>query len=176
MADSSKKYPDLEKPPESSDRVESPFEAYLSVSDNPWFQKVFEILGGEGIFAKQPVSELDWLAYIRQGFPVGVLKHIFGYSVISKDELHDVVIKPRTLSHRKKSGQLSTEESDKLMRLLRIKIKATETFQNQAKAERWLNSPSRALRGEIPIELIKTESGAALVEQELDKISWGIFV
>ncbi len=161
---------------EKNDKVESPISAYVPVAGHPWFQKVYEIMGGGSHFATEPNTEQDWLEYIRKGFPVDVLRTVFGFNIISKDELHDVVIKPRTLSHRKKSGALSTEESDKLMRLLRIKIKAAETFQSREKAETWLHTPNRALRGEIPIELVKTESGAALVEEELAKISWGIFV
>jgi putative toxin-antitoxin system antitoxin component (TIGR02293 family) len=114
---------------------------------------------------------------IQEGIPLEAIDAALEEGIITREELYDIVIPPRTLSHRKAKGQsLTPDESDKLIRLLRIKAIALDTFQNKEKAERWLTKPSRVLGQERPIELIRTENGARLVEIELHNISWGLFV
>ena len=48
-------------------------------------------------------------------------------------------------------------------------------FADPVKAHRWLRKPSRALNGAVPIELIETEEGARIVENEIGVIDHGMF-
>jgi putative toxin-antitoxin system antitoxin component (TIGR02293 family) len=55
----------------------------------------------------------------------------------------------------------------------RIEALAVETFEDPDKAARWLRTPLGILDRRTPLEVASTESGAALIEQILGKITWG---
>ena len=70
--------------------------------------------------------------------------------------------------------QLSADESDRVLRLERISEMADRVFANHEKAQRWLRKESRALEAR-PIDLLSSETGARIVEEELHRIDFGIF-
>ena len=92
------------------------------------------------------------------------------------DELHGIVIAERTLARRKaKSELLTVEETDRALRLARIATDAGRVFGDAAKAARWLRKSNRALNGQEPLRLLKTETGGRAVEEVLGQIDHGIF-
>jgi putative toxin-antitoxin system antitoxin component (TIGR02293 family) len=106
-----------------------------------------------------PVERLDGLR--RLGF--------------SDDELHSIVAPRRTLSRRRRQGELlSPVESDRVQRLERVWTHGTRVFGSEEKFLRWLRQESRALGGS-PVTLLESETGAHLVEEELHRIDFGIF-
>ena len=50
---------------------------------------------------------------------------------------------------------------------------ADRTFANSDKASRWLHKELRVLGGRRPIDLIRTQVGARIVEDVLRRIAWG---
>ncbi len=95
---------------------------------------------------------------------------------LSVEELHRIVAPRRTLARRIQSGQqLPATEADRVVRLERILDMADRVFADHEKAQRWLRKESRALDGARPIDLLRTETGAHLVEQELHRIDHGMF-
>jgi putative toxin-antitoxin system antitoxin component (TIGR02293 family) len=93
----------------------------------------------------------------------------------TNDEIYRIVAPRRTLARRKELNQhLTTSESDRVLRLERISDMADRVFGDHEKAQRWLRKRSRVLDG-IPIELLQSETGASLVEEELQRIAYGIF-
>ncbi|WP_419696673.1 antitoxin Xre/MbcA/ParS toxin-binding domain-containing protein [Mesorhizobium muleiense] len=93
----------------------------------------------------------------------------------SNDEIYKIVGPRRTLARRKERNEtLTIAESDRVMRLERISAIADRVFGNHEKAHRWLRKHSRVL-DETPINLLQSETGAALVEEELHRIDHGIF-
>lgn len=65
--------------------------------------------------------------------------------------------------------------ADRLARVARLLATADETFGAAEKAHRWLRKPNRGLGGQVPLELLATDTGARLVEQALGRIDHGIF-
>ncbi len=95
----------------------------------------------------------------------------------SKEEIHKLVAPRRTLERRiEKNQPLSDVESDRVMRLERINEHAVRVFGSKEKAHRWLRKPCRALDGAVPIDLLASETGAHIVEEELHAIDHGMFV
>jgi putative toxin-antitoxin system antitoxin component (TIGR02293 family) len=93
----------------------------------------------------------------------------------TSDEIYRIVAPRRTLARRKELNQrLTTSESDRVLRLERISAMADRVFANHEKAQRWLRKRSRVLN-EAPIELLQSETGATLVEEELHRIDYGMF-
>jgi putative toxin-antitoxin system antitoxin component (TIGR02293 family) len=90
-------------------------------------------------------------------------------------EVLDLVVPRRTLARRRRAGgQLASEESDRAVRLARVAALAERVFGDAAKAQRWLRKPSPMLDGQPPIGLLRTETGAQVVEQALHRIDYGM--
>ena len=82
----------------------------------------------------------------------------------------------RTLAHRKEKRQpLSPEQSDRLARLVRVADCAEEALGNRDKAGRWLRKPNRSFQGRRPIELLRSDIGARMVERALGRIEHGVY-
>ena len=94
----------------------------------------------------------------------------------SNDEIYKIVAPRRTIARRReKNEQLSLVETDRVLRLQRVVKEAERVFGNPEKAHRWLREPSRALDKAVPLELLETEAGARIVENELGVIDHGMF-
>ena len=94
----------------------------------------------------------------------------------SNDEIYKIVAPRRTLARRKeKNERLSVAETDRVLRMKRIVEHAEHVFGEPARAHRWLREPSRALNEAVPLELLETEEGARIVENELGVIDYGMF-
>ncbi|MFM0513176.1 type II RES/Xre toxin-antitoxin system antitoxin [Paraburkholderia sp. RL17-373-BIF-A] len=94
---------------------------------------------------------------------------------LKADELA-FIIPRRTLTHRRQQHErLSTEESDRAIRLARILAQATAVFGNTAKAMHWLRNPQNRFTGRSALEMASTEHGARLVEDALIQIDEGYF-
>ena len=94
----------------------------------------------------------------------------------SNDEVYKIVAPRRTLARRRQNNEtLTLAESDRVLRLERISAMADRVFADHEKAQRWLRKESRALDGARPIDLLQSETGAHIVEQELYRIDHGMF-
>lgn len=94
----------------------------------------------------------------------------------TSEELYSIVAPRRTLARRKESGEdLTATESDRVLRIQRISDMADRVFGDHEKAQRWLRKRSRVLN-EAPIVLLQSETGAHLVEEELHRIDYGVYV
>lgn len=94
----------------------------------------------------------------------------------SMEELYRFVAPRRTLARRiQKNEALSLKENDGALRLMRVSELADRVFGNPEKAQRWLRKPCRALEGVVPVDLLESETGAHLVEEELHRIDYGIY-
>lgn len=113
---------------------------------------------------------------VQHGFPVEAVEELLASGVIGRDDLFQLVIPQRTLSHRRAKGQdLTPEESNRLARVAGIVLRALELFETPEVAARWLRRPNRALGGERPLELLTSDAGARAVEQVLGRIEHGVY-
>lgn len=93
----------------------------------------------------------------------------------TEEEIYTLVVPKRTLARRKDEKEpLTTEETDKALRLARIAKLAEEVFGDAEKAARWLRKPKRTLEGETPLAFLASETGARTVEEMLTRIDSGI--
>ena len=130
-------------------------------------------LGGPAAVGREVLSEADMARAIELGFAVAAIDAL-KKGGITEQEVGDLIIKPRTLSHRRANRRkLTMDESDRAARVARAMVFAEKTFANQDKADRWLHKKLIALGGRTPMELIRTDSGARVVENLLARISWG---
>ena len=112
---------------------------------------------------------------VRRGLPVRALDHLAALLRVDRAELAGVLgVSLRTLQ-RKEAGseRLDPAVSDRLARVRRILDLATDILGEQAKGAHWLTSKSRALAGEIPLQMLDTDMGTQRVQQELHQIEFG---
>ncbi|MCC5906247.1 MAG: DUF2384 domain-containing protein [Balneolaceae bacterium] len=116
-------------------------------------------------------------AKISSGLATGILSIIQDRLGISNKDLSELLlISPRTLDRRKKEAILPADESERSFRIARLTDLASEIFGSMEKASVWFKEPNFALGNKTPIELVKTEPGARLVERTLHQIGHGITV
>lgn len=114
-------------------------------------------------------------AKISRGLTTGILNTIQKRLGLSNSDLSELLmISPRTLDRRKKEAVLPADESERSFRVARLTEVAAEIFGSMEKASNWFKTDNYALGNVKPIELVKTEPGARLVERTLRQIEHGI--
>ncbi len=118
------------------------------------------------------------LKSVQQGLPFAALEHLRRNLALSWDDLGRLLAIPeRTLARRKSEGRFLPEESDRILRASRLYAKALELFEGDGRAAaNWLSTPQRALAGESPVDLARTELGSREVENLLDRLEQGVFI
>ena len=110
----------------------------------------------------------------RLGIPVARVEQLIKSGRLTLAEIDSVVLPRKTLSHRRKLGALTPEQSDRLVRVVRVIAAAEETFGSQDKAALWLRRPSAALEGDTPLSLLDTSEGSREVEHLIARIDHGL--
>lgn len=114
---------------------------------------------------------------VHSGLATEVLHTIQNRLGLSNLELSQLLmVSPRTIDRRKKEEVLPADESERSYRIARLTDLAAEVTGSMEKASIWFKKPNYALGNKKPIELMKTEPGARLVERTLNQIRHGITV
>lgn len=115
------------------------------------------------------------LQLVEAGLPTAVVARLIERG-LSRDEVHRVIINPRTLKHRRSKHQLlSREESERAVRTVRIISRAHAVLGDEQKALQWLRAPKKRFEGRAPIDMLATEPGGRMVEHMLFQIDEGMF-
>lgn len=135
---------------------------------------ITDSLGGKTILGKHILSGNDFVSLIHRGLPAASASYILKHGFLSKKEFNWLVVPERTFMRRLKEKKLSTEESDKLARFIRIRQFAIDVLGSAEEANAWLREKNVMLQGERPLDLLDTDSGSQLVETLLGRIAHGI--
>lgn len=133
-----------------------------------------DVVGGAAVVGGPVELGIDLARLVRRGLPVGAVQFVLDSGRLTLAELDRIVLPRKTLTHRRKLGTLTPEQSDRLVRVARVLADAEETFGSQEKAAVWLRRPSAALAGEHPLQMLDTDEGAREVETLLGRIGHGI--
>ena len=112
---------------------------------------------------------------IRAGLPSSAFDDAAMVLSLPVDELAAKLgISPRTVrDQRKRAVRLTRDNSEKLVRIARVQRPARNIFTTDKAVSEWLASPAPALDGNLPIDLIDTDTGAREVESVLHGIAHG---
>lgn len=111
---------------------------------------------------------------IREGLSIDVVDDVLTGGQLTAAELDRLALPRKTLAHRRTLGRLTAEQSDRLVRILRVIEQAEQAFGDAGKARIWLRRPSTALAGHAPLDLLDTDIGTRQVESLLGRIEHGI--
>jgi putative toxin-antitoxin system antitoxin component (TIGR02293 family) len=130
----------------------------------------------EWLGVKSAASEQEILRIVEGRLGASVIKRLLGLG-LARAEIDAAVIPSRTLQHRRsRRERLTLEESDRVLRLVRILSTAEAVYGNRERALAWLRRPNPRLDGRSPISLVKTDTGSRIVEELLTQIDEGMFV
>lgn len=142
----------------------------------PEFLSVEALLGGAKVIHSTPHTSLDWVSVVRKGISSHAVDCLIRRINVSQSEFSTFLdIPERTLVRRKSGGSLSSEETEKLVRMAHVVERASEVFEGMEEALDWLKSPNAAMSGVIPMSLLDTEIGAKVVMDTLGRIEHGVF-
>jgi putative toxin-antitoxin system antitoxin component (TIGR02293 family) len=119
----------------------------------------------------------DLIQQIEAGFSFNTLLQLESQSGISLSLLTPVLgIPERTLARRRAAGTLSSEESERLLRVSSIFEKCLKLFEgDRSAAVTWLTTPKKAFNSQTPLSYSRTELGAREVENLIGRIEHGVF-
>lgn len=113
---------------------------------------------------------------IQRGLPakvIGKLEKILGLSPPQSARLLGVSETSRKRFKQTPAKRLDEAASDRIVRLVSTLAEAAEIFGDDDKAIAWFKTPSLALNGQPPLELMTSDPGAKLVRDELSRIRYG---
>lgn len=122
-------------------------------------------------------SPLTVISAIKVGLPFSRFESLQEVMGLPANQLAAAIKLPAsTLARQKKSGQLTSDQSERLVRLARVMEMAFDLFEGDKEAaRRWFKAPREALGGNTPLEMVSTEIGAREVENLIDRLQDGIF-
>ena len=124
----------------------------------PVVETVFRKLGGREVLGQKVTSEADLARLVHRRIPLRALIYV-KRGGFSDQEIGRFIIPERTQRHRKAKRQpLTVEESDRVVRLMRIQALTEDVFGDVEKANRWLRENLAILDGKAPLEVARTES------------------
>ncbi len=131
----------------------------------------------EKLLGIETADNLKLAKKVEAGFSFAAFERLSKTTGLSLERLRVAVrITPRTLTRRRKEKKLSPEESDRLVSVSRLLAQTFELFEGNAEAGmRWFQSPNRALKGQSPLQVAATETGAREVENLIGRLEQGVF-
>ena len=121
-------------------------------------------------------STKELIAELKEGLPIDAFETLRSQMELPASDLANVInIAQRTLSRRRKSGRLYTDESERLFRIAALFDRAVEVLGDKEAAKQWFKGPKKALGGQTPLEFADTEPGAREVGALLGRLEHGVF-
>lgn len=139
-----------------------------------YVNKIANSLGGKTTLGRSILSGSDLVDLVHKGLPADSAAYILKKGLLSKKEFSWLVTPERTFMRRLKEKKLSSEESDKLTRFIRIRSFAAEVLGSEKEADVWLREKNTMLHSQCPLDFLDTDSGSQVIENLLGRIAHGI--
>ncbi len=120
-------------------------------------------------------NTLDGNLYLTEAVEIGIpIKIATGHKNLVERMINYKIMPRKTWESAKKSKsqKLTPQNSERLLRVLRIEEKAKNAFGKKAGNE-WIERPTTVFNGKAPIEMLTNESGSRAVELFLNRIMHG---
>ncbi|ENH3412294.1 DUF2384 domain-containing protein [Escherichia coli] len=125
------------------------------------------------------LEEQDGIALmdkINLGLEGEIAKQISVWAQITPGELRKMSGIPNTTFNRSIKDRFTADQSERLVRIIRVLAKAVELFEgNKEEAQQWLNEKNRALNWQKPADVLASETGALEVMRLITRIEHGVY-
>jgi putative toxin-antitoxin system antitoxin component (TIGR02293 family) len=123
-----------------------------------------------------PTPESDILQIVEKRLAPSAITRLTELG-FTRAEIDSTVIATRTLTHRRaRREKLTLEESDRVMRIVRVLAATERVYGGRERALAWLRKPKARLGGRVPISLLTSDAGSRLVEELLIQIDEGMVI
>src|SRR5271169_1938949 len=117
------------------------------------------MLIGDWLGLRAPATEAETLRFVEAKLAPSVIKRLISLG-LQRPEIDAVIIPLRTLQHRRsRREKLSVEESDRVLRVIRVLSLAESVYGSPERALAWLRNPHPRLDGRAPLSLLNTGTG-----------------
>ncbi|HET8638084.1 MAG TPA: antitoxin Xre/MbcA/ParS toxin-binding domain-containing protein [Acidobacteriaceae bacterium] len=131
---------------------------------------------GDWLGLNSLATETEVLRVVERQLAPAVIKRLIALG-LQQAEIDAVIIPRRTLQHRRsRREKLTVEESDRVIRTIRVLSLAESIYGSRDRALSWLRRPHPRLGGRVPLSLLNTDTGSRIVEELLTQIEEGMFV
>lgn len=131
---------------------------------------------GEWLGVRTPATETEILRIVEGKLAPAIIKRLISLG-LERSEVDAIIIPQRTLQHRRsRREKLTVEESDRVLRAIRVLSLAESVYGSRERALDWLRKAHARLDGRMPLSLLKTDTGSRIVEELLIQIDEGMFV
>lgn len=113
---------------------------------------------------------------INEGLDGKVVTLIVDWAKMSQNDLRKMSGIPPTTFGRSLKARFSPDQSERLVRIIRVIDRAVEMFEgDKEEAQKWLKEPNRALGWKVPAELMASETGAYEVIKLITRLEHGVY-
>jgi putative toxin-antitoxin system antitoxin component (TIGR02293 family) len=119
-------------------------------------------------------NDLDLAMAVEGGLPIVVLLCLLELHLLEAAEVPVIMSMQTYQQGMSKPLKLNVEESDRLVRIVRLTMAASDALGDLERGKQWLRTPNAALRGLRPLDLLRTSVGTRVVEQVLGRVDHGI--
>lgn len=131
---------------------------------------------GDWLGLRPPATEGEILRIVEGRLAPSIIRRLVSLG-LERPEIDAVIIPSRTLQHRRsRREKLTVEESDRVLRVIRVLSLAESIYGSRERALAWLRKPHARLDGRAPLSLLKTDTGSRIAEELLVQIDEGMFV
>ncbi len=131
---------------------------------------------GDWLGLRVPATESEVLRIVEGKLAPAVIKRLISLG-LRRAEIDAAIIPLRTLQHRRsRREKLTVEESDRVLRVIRVISLAESVYGSRERALAWLRNPHARLDGRTPLSLLNTDTGSRIVEELLVQIDEGMFI
>jgi putative toxin-antitoxin system antitoxin component (TIGR02293 family) len=132
----------------------------------------------ESVFVLAEKPPLEILTQVRNGLPAAMFEQVASTLGLSAGALAAKLgIARRTMPRNRGSrASLSSETSEKLLRVARVRNLGCRLFTTDAAVSKWLSKPDASLGNIAPLDLLDTDLGAREVENLLRALAFGHIV
>ena len=116
---------------------------------------------------------MEVIERIKQGVKKSDWKNLINRIGHTEKELDFMI--PASISSLQKRSVYDKETSERIYELARLYGLGFDVFDTEQDFKTWLDSPSKALGGKKPFELLDSSFGFELVEQEVLRIRYNVY-
>lgn len=120
-----------------------------------------------------PGYKLELISRIRSGVKKSDWKQLIGTIGHTEKELENIL--PSSISSMQKKKVYGKETSERIYELAKLYGLGYEVFDTKEQFKEWLMSPSKALGGKKPFELLDSSFGFEMVENEMVRIQYNVY-
>lgn len=131
---------------------------------------------GDWLGLQVPGTETEVLRIVEGKLATTVIERLISLG-LQRSEIDAAIIPLRTLQHRRaRRERLTVDESDRVLRVIRVLSLAESVYGSRERALAWLRNAYPRLDGRTPLSLLNTDTGSRLVEELLVQIDEGMFI